>query len=45
MSNLNMGGMSGEQKKQRIIEMMEGVSTDIQDMVYRILFCAESGLE
>lgn len=45
MSNTRKGGMPAEKKKQYIIEALEGVSADILDLIYRIIFCAESGLE
>lgn len=45
MSNRNKGGMTTAQKKAYIAASLEEVSADILDLLYRIVFYAESGLE
>lgn len=45
MSNREQGGMTSDQKREYISEALEGVGVDILDLIYRIIFCAESGLE
>lgn len=45
MSNLYEGGMTADQKKAHIVEAIEEVSADIIDVMYRIIFFAESGME
>lgn len=37
--------MTAAQKKVRIAEALEEVSADILDLIYRVIFYAESGLE
>lgn len=45
MSNRDKGGMSASQKRAYIIDSIEEVSEDILDMIYRIVFCVQSGIE
>ena len=45
MSNRFGGGMSDSQKMQRITDILENCSPDVMDLIYRILFMVDSGLE
>lgn len=45
MSNKEQGVMSEEQKKALIVAALENVQPDVLDLIYRIIFHAESGLE
>lgn len=41
----NEGGMSDTQKKRLIREALDAVTPDVLELLYRIVFHAESGLE
>lgn len=45
ISNREKGGMTDNQKKKLIVEGLENMSGDVLELLYRIMFYAESGLE
>ena len=45
ISNREKGGMTDNQKKELIVEGLENMSSDVLELLYRIMFYAESGLE
>lgn len=45
MSNFDKGGVTENQKKERIIEALDNLTPDVLDLLYRIIFCVESGME
>lgn len=45
ISNRNEGGMTEEQKIAYITETLDSLSTDIIDLIFKIVLYAESGLE
>lgn len=45
ISNTDKGGMSRERKEKLIAEALADLSADVLELLYRIIFHAESGLE
>ena len=45
METENKGGMTRKQKETQIKEALHELSADVLDLIYRIVFYAESGLE
>ena len=45
METDNKGGMTRQQKENQITEALCELSADVLELIYRIVFYAESGLE
>lgn len=45
ISNTEQGGMTREQKREIIAAALDNMAVDVLDLIYRIVFDAESGIE
>lgn len=45
ISNTEQGGMTREQKIDIIAAALDNMTADVLDLIYRIVFAAESGIE
>ena len=45
ISNTEQGGLTQEQKIEIIAAALDNMTADVLDLIYRIVFAAESGIE